>query len=331
VKRLLSYDPSCPRVPILLTRGSIFAAQIPSLSFVGFYEGPYWSVMELQAGIVADTWTKTDGEKTPSTIEGLHQDTDAQQMRLALKAKSPSVPQFWMMDYVGLVEEFARETGTKRSDAAFGGQTGPIFASRYQGPGTGGEAAAVIEEVAHLVKASDEEARFVPVAVFRALQGVWQLKRKIETHDAISQGGTYSGVAHFHPRMPTDPKCSAEYLYIEQGTFTFDNNWTTTATRYYIYRYDEAKDQISVWTADEDNKSASILLHTWKFHAPAHEVHGWMAKGHHWCDPDRYENNCEFRFRGAALDTIRLSYDVKGPRKDYRIDNRYERPQTEAK
>ena len=46
--------------------------------------------------------------------------------------RSLQVPQFWMADYVGLMEEIAREVGLGRSDAAFGGQKGPIFPSRYQ-------------------------------------------------------------------------------------------------------------------------------------------------------------------------------------------------------
>jgi hypothetical protein len=54
LRKRLDYDSSCLRVPLLLSRGSVFAPKVPSLAFVGFYEGPYWSVMELQARLIVD-------------------------------------------------------------------------------------------------------------------------------------------------------------------------------------------------------------------------------------------------------------------------------------
>jgi hypothetical protein len=85
VLALLDHDSSCPRVPLLLSRGSVFAKDLPTLAFVGFYEGPCWSVMEMQALLVADTWAKDD---ISVRNEAIYQQTEAAEMRRALKERS---------------------------------------------------------------------------------------------------------------------------------------------------------------------------------------------------------------------------------------------------
>ncbi|KAF1845597.1 uncharacterized protein K460DRAFT_285825 [Cucurbitaria berberidis CBS 394.84] len=326
IKNRLHYDPTCPRVPFLLTRGSILAPEVPTLGFVGFYEGPYWSVMEMQSRFMAETWSKI--QPTPGCLpeREVYQYKDAARMRQAIKERSLQVPQFWMMDFVGLVEEFARSTGVTRDDSAFGGQSGPAFASRYQGSKTDSEAAMVVKEVADLVRRSNNEAKFVAAAVFRGMQGVWTVHRKIDSHNATSPGGNFSGSVNFHPRSPTSLNYSAEYLYIEEGTFRMDSGYSVPATRRYIYRYNEKTDKITAWFADEDGESVGTLFNTWNFYVPDDAYHGWMAKGHHWCDPDTYTNICEFRFSGASLQTFGITYQVTGPKKDYSHESWYERP-----
>ncbi|KAH7391690.1 hypothetical protein BKA66DRAFT_412625 [Pyrenochaeta sp. MPI-SDFR-AT-0127] len=329
VKDLLNYDPSCPRIPFLLTRGSILA-EIPTIGFVGFYEGPYWGVMEMQARFIADTWAKHDTSLRDLPEREVYQFDVTKRMRHAIQHEwSLHVPQFWMSDYVGLMEEFAREAGITRDDSAFDGQTGPAFPSRYQGEGTDPEASVVVQEVIGVIKASDEDAKFVASAVFRAMQGIWTLQRKVDSRNIASPGGTFSGTAHFHPRNPTSPTFSAEYLYIEEGTFKMDTGFSFPASRRYVYRYNETTDKITAWFADEDGVSVGALFNTWDFHAPEDASHGWIAKGHHWCDPDTYKNTCEFRFRGSSLQTFGITYQVDGPRKDYSHESWYERPTME--
>lgn len=327
VKQLLSYDQSCPRVPLLLSRGSIFAPEIPTIAFVGFYEGPYWSVMELQARLIADTWTSQEGGARDKE-DKLYQQIEAREMRQALKARSLQVPQFWMADYVGLIEELARRVGVKRNDSPFGCGKGPAFASRYI-DSTDADATTVVDEVTDILQSSISNAKFVAAAVFRGMQGMWTLNRKIDTRKATSPGGSFSGTAHFHPREPTGDVYSAEYLYIEQGTFAMDNGLTFPASRRYIYRYNEATDKITAWFADEDGETVGALFNTWGFSAPVPPHKGWVAKGYHWCDPDKYRNTCEFIFQGASLQTFDITYEVEGPNKDYSHHSRYARPEKE--
>ncbi|OAL06461.1 hypothetical protein IQ06DRAFT_339 [Phaeosphaeriaceae sp. SRC1lsM3a] len=326
VKQLLNYDKSCPRVPLLLSRGSIFAPSIPNIGFVGFYEGPYWSVMELQAHLIADTWSEEEQEHgLRDKKDTLYQQIEAEEMRQALQAKSPQVPQFWMADYVGLVEELARRTGVKRNDSPFGYGKGPAFSSRYIDD-TNADARLVVDEVSEVIHASKSNAKFVAAAVFRGMQGMWTLNRKIDTRKATAPGGNFTGTAHFHPRHPGGDKYSAEYLYIEQGTFAMDNGLTFPASRRYIYRYNEVTDKITAWFADEDGESVGALFNTWEFSAPGPAHKGWVAKGYHWCDPDKYRNTCEFLFKGASLQTFDITYEVEGPNKDYSHHSWYARP-----
>jgi hypothetical protein len=234
-----------------------------------------------------------------------------------------------MADYVGLMEEIAREVGLGRTDAVFGGQKGPIFPSRYPSVSTADDADTVVQEVVGLIEASDTDARFVAAAVFRAMQGIWSLHRNIASRNT-TPGGVLTGLAHFHPRVPTDPAYSAEYLYIEQGTFKMDTGFSFPATRRYVYRYNETTDKITAWFAGEDGESTGAFFNSWDFHHPADESQGWKAKGHHWCDPDTYKSGCEFRFRGSSLQTFCITYKVAGPNKDYSHESWYERPKAEG-
>jgi len=315
------------RIPYLLSRGSVLASQVPTIGFVGFYEGPYWGVMELQAQFLAQTWAQLKPTKPMDLPDRDVYKSDAtKQMRVAMKEKPLQIPQFWMADYVGLMEEFARETKTTRDDSAFKGQTGPAFPSRYQGIESSPEAKEVIKEVADIIRASNEDARFVAAAVFTGMQGIWNLTRKIESR-TNTPGGTFTGTAHFHPREPTSAAYyTAEYLYVEEGTFTMDTGLSFPATRRYAYRYNEAADKITAWFVDEDNETVSTLFNTWNFFAPQDKKRGWMAKGHHWCDPDTYRNTCEFRFRGAKIGRFMIQYQVEGPKKDYSHESWYKRP-----
>jgi len=326
VLSLLGPDPTCPRVPLLLSRGSVFAKEIPTLAFVGFYEGPYWSVMEMQARLVADTWSREDNDGNFMRDAAIYRQTEAEEMRRAIKERSLQVPQFWMMDYVGLVEEFARLTSTQRNDTSFGGQSGPAFPARYATASDNSDAESVVKEVANIIQAPPTHTRFVAPAVFRGLQGAWLIERRIASRTS-TPGGTFSGTAHFHPRTPASSTYAFEYLYIEEGTFAMDTGLSFPASRRYIYRYNEASDKITSWFAAEDNESVGALFNTWEFWHPSMTGldGGWRARGSHWCDPDTYKNECEFRFDGARLDRFGITYEAKGPNKDYSHESWYER------
>ena len=322
VKQALEHDPDTPRIPFVLSRGSIFSENIPSMAFVGFYQGPYWGVMDLQAKTIAQRW---ECEADSSSAMEKLDTSDSRLMRQAIKEKKLEVPQFWMADYVGLIEEFARSAGLQRDDTAFG-QGGPVFPSRFHDEsGPSDEAAAAVREVADLSQQSKDKGLYVAAAAFRAMQGTWKLQRKIESRHSSMPNGLFEGTAHFHPRVPTDSIYSAEYLYTEEGTLKMDNGMSFPATRRYVYRYTERDDTITAWFAEDDGLTVGNFFNRWEFYAPSDVEHGWLCRGHHFCTPDTYKSNCEFRFRGASLDTFGITYDVSGPKKDYTHESWYSR------
>lgn len=323
LKQLLNYDPSCPRVPLLLTRGSIFAPNVPDLAFVGFYEGPFWGVMEAQARVIADTWTKE--RTTPrEPQEKIFESEDAQKMRMALKTDPTNVPQFWMGDYLGLVEELARQTHVDREDSRLGYGKGPVFPARYSSDRMGNESLSVIDEVMDTIEASSKKARFIPAAVFRGLQGVWSVHQRNNVIE--STGGIFFGSAQFHPRLPTASQYDAEYLYIEEGNFTMDTGLKIHLKRRYVYRFDKTAEKITSWLVNEDGVNVGAKFNTWSFEAPKSLSSGWLANGYGQCDSHSYWDTCEFRFDGASLKTFEIKHQVRGPSKSYDHLSSYLRP-----
>ncbi|KAF2463507.1 uncharacterized protein BDR25DRAFT_272942 [Lindgomyces ingoldianus] len=323
IKEALGYDAKCRQVPTLFSRGSVFNPSIPEMAFVGFYQGPYWGFMEMQARMVTSRWSGiTHGEEgSGSSI------TDVQEMediRKMIKSRINNIQQFWMGDYMGFMEEFSRMLGIQRNDSVFGRQEGPCFAARYATEG--GEAGNIIQELQIVLDDSEKNARFVAVAAFRGMQGNWTLRRKIDSKSPAAPGGTLKGTAAFHPRIPSSPEFAAEYLYIEQGTFTTDNGYSFPATRRYVYRYNEASDKITAWFVKEDGESVERFFNQMEFQESTDSGKGWIANGSHWCDPDTYKSSSEFRFRGAALDCFGITYDVSGPKKDFTMESWYQRP-----
>jgi hypothetical protein len=327
VKQALDYDPESHRVPFLLSRGSIFNEKVPNIAFVGFYEGPYWGVMSMQAKIITQHW---DHKTFPNTALRAPDTSAALSVRQAIKDRRLDVPQFWMADYVGLVEEFARIVGLKRDDSVLG-EGGPLFPARYQDETEGSsEAAVATREVADILQRSEKEGLYVAAAAFRGMQGTWRLHRKVGSRLPSMPNGLFEGTAHFHPRNPTDPIYTAEYIYIEDGTLTMDNGVKFPATRRYAYRYEEKSDDITAWFVEGDGLTVGDFFNKLEFYQPSDVEHGWMAKGHHWCSPDTYKSSCEFRFRGASLEIFGITYEVSGPKKDYSHESWYSRSKRSA-
>ena len=323
VKKTLGYDPDCNRIPLNLGIGSALHPAIPNLAFVGYYEGPYWAIMEQQARIIAHYFDKD--------LRGLGDDTRlldlsaSKEMRVAIKDRNPLVPHFWMSDYMGFVLELHRSHSLQPSPT-----NGPVypalFPNEYDDRQISPDWKQTQAEVDTLLTESINKARLVAAAAFRAMQGNWSLQRKIDSRHASSPGGIFKGAAHFHLREPTAPSYTSEYLYIEEGKFTMDNGYEFPASRRYVYRYKESTDTISTWFVQEDNESAERLFNSFSFEKKLDNPEkGWIAKSSHWCDPDQYNSAVEFRFRGVGLDSFGTTYVVSGPNKDYTHESWYHR------
>lgn len=317
--------------------------------------------MELQARAIAARWAEVGNEKPAdahvhgnrktessgeaSTEEGRDSNTELgwlRTLRGAVLQCSTSVPQYWMGDYVGIMESLAANLSITRDDSGFSGRAGPCIPARYA-DGAGADrrdAQLQLEDLRSTLSATKHNARFVAAAAFRGLQGKWALRRRLDSKLAGFPSGKLDGRADFFSRLPTASGFDAEYLYVESGTFTLENGMQLSATRRYVYRYREDKDQISVWFVKEDGRSVDYLFNEMRFR-PSREPsergdqgaeardrnvdRGWIAMGDHLCEKDMYESEAEFMFRGARLPTFCIKHVVKGPRKDYISETWYDR------
>jgi len=259
-------------------------------------------------------------------------------VRQAQFSKQDNIPQFWMGDYVGLLEGIAHELGIQRlpiNATAASLNASPAVPARYQDQDPKTSQSFIhpnetLTELCSILSASCTSARFLAAAAFTAMQGRWVLRRTLTSFLPEFPSGKMQGVAWFHPRRSTDPKYIGEYLYVEEGTLKTDKGFELRASRRYVYRYNEEADTIRAFFVKEDGLTVDYFFNEAGFEAPRSDVEvtegkSWVANGSHLCEKDMYESRYEFRFVGARLEKWSIKYVVKGPRKDYVSETWFER------
>lgn len=269
--------------------------------------------------------------------------------------------QFPMGDYLFIMQEMAAALGLERSPSLQPAsltlphnqlpmdiETPSRYQSLFADERARAETAEALRQANEAAVAGLTSSRFVAQAVFRSLLGEWQLERSLDSRLASHPSGHFSGTARFLVREATRDglKCvvdgdaagdggddggnpGEEYLYIEEGEFRADNGMTFQARRRYVWRYDEARDVMSVWfVRTDDDRRADYLFHEVEFLGPEAWAEGggaWKAQAGHLCIDDFYNVAYEFRFRAVELDEWTIGYRVKGPKKDYTIRGEYRR------
>ena len=329
VRKSLSFDAHSTRLPVLLENCQTSSSAVPELAFIGFYEGPYWPFMEMQARLIAERWLH-DAQKIALPFEEPSRMID---LRQAMQSSAPDVPQYWFGDYLGYMEHNADVLKLHRNDGAFGPRGGCPSPARYLSVDAKElEDTGIMHDLHRTWRQCTVDGMFVARAVFRALQGTWTISRRISSNDA-SFNGTLEGTASFHPRSPTPDKSGErfdlEYLYIEAGSFTSANGMTMTARRRYVYRYSEATDKLSVWfVKPERDLEVDYLFHGLSFIPPAEarEAGACVAKADHLCVDDMYYTEYRLPMNGVSLPRFSIKHAVKGPSKDYIATTQYCRP-----
>ena len=174
-----------------------------------------------------------------------------------------------------------------------------------------------------------------PKRLFMALKGSWKLQRYLDSAIPTYLSGTLEGRATFEERAPTDPAYDMEYLYFESGQFFTQQGFSLSASRRYVYRYQERTGQISAWFVKAaDGESADYLFHVLDFGDSAGNLFDSIvcctlghatASGHHLCVDDNYHASYTFSEDGLSIHGWCVKYTVKGPNKDYVADSRYHR------
>ena len=329
-KKAIGYDRDSMRLPMNLEQWQTMNRDAPSVSFIGFYEGPYWPMMEMQARLTARRWLfGTIAETKP--YEEPH---ELARMRIGMQERHGDVPQFWFNDYLGYLDDIADQLSLARNHQSFGEKEGCTSPARFIAEGMeNSEADSIMNELHTIWQECTINGKFVPRAAFRALQGNWNIDRQIKSAMPTFPSGTLSGTAAFHPRVPTADNSGKhfdlEYLYIESGTLTMTTGYTMTAGRRYVYRYSEAEDTLSIWFVKPDNNlEVDYLFHNLEFVKPAEarKAGALVAKADHLCVEDMYWTDYRLPLKGIALREFEVKHTVKGPDKDYVTTTTYTRP-----
>ncbi|KFY04811.1 hypothetical protein O988_00503 [Pseudogymnoascus sp. VKM F-3808] len=312
-KHTLEYDETSARLPILLQNYQTFHPAIPDLGFIGFYEGPYWGVMEMQARLLAAHWSGAAviPNHPDESLEHL------QSLRQAMKERRPDIPQYWFSDYIGYLEEISSTLGLERNDSPFpNAGAGPISPARYlANTDDHKEAMATMEDLKSTIDAC-AAGKFRARAVFRALQGRWEVERRSEGKATGMSSGTFLGTGTFHPRAPSEVGVDMEYLYIEEGDFTSTSGQKSLSSRRSVYRYVEATDTLSVWVFDPSDGAAIYRAHELEFLEVGGEDEACMARATQLRVGDDYNTDYTFEFCTVALKEFRVIHEARGTGND---------------
>ncbi|KGO68263.1 FAD-dependent pyridine nucleotide-disulfide oxidoreductase [Penicillium italicum] len=260
----LEYSKTDPFSPLILDKGGTIRSEIPDVGFVGFYRGPYWGVMEMQARFLGKVWSEENN--------GALCETDDQKQSLrSLRVAHPDLArgQFPMGDYVGLMESFAKDLDIGRSALESGNnRSGPVVPARYlygdiSAPGIGSEAERTLGALRDaLVPGCKVAQKAAASAIFRALHGTW---KSSQTAGATGHE-TSSRTLAFYPRYPTSPAYDREYVCVETVDSTGREQPTRDNVRF-IMRLAEvgieiATSRIEIWSANK--LSADQLIQVWE-------------------------------------------------------------------
>jgi hypothetical protein len=288
----LEYLPDDIFCPIILHR-NIFHPTLSNLAFIGMYRGPFWPIIELQSRWVASIFSGL------SIIPSISTQKSGLDLERRIRAQQPR-PQFPHFDYIGLANDLAQEVfGT-----TFFCTDDIVLATQYR---TGGPDQAIMDEVNSLC-AEANNGRFIAGAIFRSLhESKWTFERTLTGQPS---NGIVHGQAQFHYSNHD------ELLYKEQGKLILSSQIPLDITQKYLYVYDKSQDLLTVYFVDENNKRTSIF-HTIHFQSKQTSEFGWIANGEHLCGQDHYSVSYLFAFNGIDLVRFEITYQVKGPAKDY--------------
>ncbi|KAF2172982.1 hypothetical protein M409DRAFT_62619 [Zasmidium cellare ATCC 36951] len=331
VKSALHYDPQSLRLPLILEGWQTAAAGIPELALLGFYEGPYWPMIEMQARYTAERWIS----ESDSQAHQYEETEKLLDLRKTMQEKGLDVPQYWFGDYAGYMEEVSAHLNLERNNGAFAtDREGCPSPARYLSADSDKAVAdGIMQDLHRTWQDCREHGKFVARAAFRALQGNWNIRRTIDSALSSFPSGTLEGEASFHPRSPTPDATGLpfdlEYLYIESGVLFLSNGASMPAKRRYVYRYSEQRDELSVWFVKPDSDlEVDYLFHNLAFVAPseAEKQGACIAKADHLCVEDMYTTEYKLPLKGISLHKFETIHRVRGPSKDYISTTQYSRP-----
>ncbi|KAF7870006.1 hypothetical protein EAF04_004790 [Stromatinia cepivora] len=250
-KDSLGYNPSCPRLPLLLSRGCLTAStESPdNLALMGFFDGNYWGILESQARIIAKKWTSDSNSSViisfrnkESEDKSIKLHSFVKEIREMIKADPTSIPQNLLGDYPGLMEENYRKLSLHRNDLDWNKKDGMVSPARYVDNGCDiTEAEITMKKLQIIIRASKHGSTFSARAIFRGLQGKW----KAEREDSKTGLKEVLGTIVFHLRYPTELGYNGEYIY------KISPEGRNSLAESFVYRLREMDNLIEVFSVSQ--------------------------------------------------------------------------------
>ena len=303
----LGFDAMDQLQPKLLHR-NMFHPDLPGLTFVGHYRGPYFPVMELQsrwiARILAGELPMPD---RATMLAGVAEEK-------AMRARLPR-PQFPHGDFVGLADGLAREVGVfptlADSDPLLVRvMQGPLVPAQYRltGPHAKPDLARAMIAATPAPVLDDPPLAARPVLgrrVLALLRGNWAIEREIKP------GGHFIGTGAFTQRS------ADSLLYREFGDLTLDSGVVLSGENSYVYSLRNSNIEVSF--ADGQSRGMHFIDMSLPDDRP--DLLPVVCVDQHKCRLDTYD--ATFSMETSAA--FEISYTVRGPTKGYVSRSTYRR------
>ncbi|KAL5597011.1 hypothetical protein BROUX41_006319 [Berkeleyomyces rouxiae] len=308
ILKAMSYNPENRNMPVALAFHGVHHPDFETLGFVGFYRSPYWSVMEMQARVLAALWTPGDA-KPARLIESLKYDESLAQAQ-ALQS-DPRCSQFPMGDAMYITTQYASALGLTLHDPIgpplavpnYSGKPMDIIVpSRYLSPYAADDAIAenktALEQAYTDVHDALSGTKNVAGAVFRSLLGTWKMERTLDSNSPAYPSGQFSGTATFSARVGTAHGLKTTVPDIEgsgdqRGDGAADDDLATHNRLDFITEY--VYHEIGTFTADNGLQFQASRHYIWRYDEIYDALSVWFASTKDSLEVDYLFHNVKFK------------------------------------
>ncbi|KAK3216589.1 hypothetical protein GRF29_1g355355 [Pseudopithomyces chartarum] len=242
VKRQLEFDATNARLPAVLNASYMSQnANIPDIALLGFVP-VNWGVIEMQMRAVANRWLGRPIAEDPQHIAALGDHMRYLQGAVRDGARKEEVPQFLFGDYIGLMEQAAKDLGLSKINGKHGDFDGFVCSSRYVGTEESrGEALKTLYAVHHLREDIDRNNPLLAWVAFSGLTGRW--RSEFTNFDGTKTVHDIDA----HPRRPTAGDYDLEYVIVIRKRVSIEDDKKHT----FIARYTELTHEITLWEVNQ--------------------------------------------------------------------------------
>ncbi|KAL1602428.1 hypothetical protein SLS60_005844 [Paraconiothyrium brasiliense] len=240
VKEQLEFDAANTRLPAVLNASYMAQnSNVPDIALLGFVP-VNWGIIEMQMRAVVNRWTGRPFDEDPAHVIALGEHMRYIQAAIRDEKRKEEVPQFLFGDYLGLMEQAARELHLEQIYGKHGDFDGFYCSSRFIGRGESkGEALKTMYAIHHLQEEVERRNPLLAYVAFTGLLGRWRSESRAD-------GGNKTVYEiDVHPRYATDPKYDLEHVVVLRKT----SGGTSEEFRL-VARYTEVTYEITLWACE---------------------------------------------------------------------------------